>query len=201
MSDLTLEHKVAASVSKRDEILRAANVLFEPGQLVEVRLKGRDGHIASRYYKDHQKMAAVLAKEDASETWAAAWWTLQQLKPGAHAGKRSGETTKRDDIDNYRWLVIDIDRTDKQSKKLNATSVEKERLLTVAREVMAWLTERGVRDCILADSGNGYHILIKLSPLVANEMNYELLFFPSGVSPRTAVGAFITALASLTPML
>ena len=175
MSDLTLEHKVAAPVSKRDEILRAANVLFEPRQLVEVRLKGRDGHIASRYYKDHEKMAAVLAKEDASEKWAAAWWTLQQLKAGAHVGKQTGETTKRADIDNYRWLVIDIDRTDKQSKKLNASSVEKEQLLAVASEVMAWLAERGVRDCILADSGNGYHILIKLSPLAANERNYELL--------------------------
>jgi hypothetical protein len=176
VSDLTSKHKDAmVPVSKRDEILRAADVLFGPGQLVEVRLKGRDGHIASRYYKDHDKMAAVLAKEDASEKWAAAWWTLQQLKAGAHVGKQTGETTKRADIDNYRWLVIDIDRTDKHSKKLNATSAEKEQLLAVAREVMAWLAERGVRDCILADSGNGYHILIKVSPLAANERSYELL--------------------------
>jgi hypothetical protein len=176
VSDLTSKHKAAAaSVSKRDEIMRAADVLFEPRQLVEVRLKGRDGHIASRYYKDHEKMAAVLAKEDASERWAAAWWTLQQLKPGAHVNKQTGETTKRVDIEIYRWLVIDIDRADKQSKKLNATPVEKEQLLVVARQVMAWLVEQGVRDCILADSGNGYHILIKLSPLAANDRNYELL--------------------------
>jgi hypothetical protein len=175
MSDLTSKHKAAVPVSKRDEILRAANLLFEPGQLVEVRLKGRDGHIASRYYKDHDKMAAVLAKEDARERWAAVWWTLQQLKPRAHVGKEASETTKRADIEIYRWLPIDIDRADKKAKKLNATPAEKEELLAVARQVMAWLAERGVRDCILADSGNGFHILIKLSPLAANEMNYELL--------------------------
>lgn len=53
-------------------------------------------------------MAAVLAKEAATKRWAAAWWTLQQLKPKAHAGKQKGETTKRADVEAYRWLVIDI---------------------------------------------------------------------------------------------
>jgi hypothetical protein len=52
-------------------------------------------------------MAAALAKEDATENWAA-WWTLQQLKPNAHAGKQKGETTKRVDVEAYRWLVIDV---------------------------------------------------------------------------------------------
>jgi hypothetical protein len=175
MSDAASHYDNATRpMGKQEEILRAANLLFEPGQLVEVRLKGRDGHIASRYYKDHEKMATFLAKEDASERWAAAWWTLQQLKPGAHVGKQTGETTKRADIEAYRWLVIDVDRANKQSKKLNATPAEKEELLAVARQVTAWLAERG-RDCILADSGNGCHILIKLSPLAANEKNYELL--------------------------
>jgi hypothetical protein len=176
MSDAASHYDNATRpMGKQEKILRAANLLFEPGQVVEVRLKGRDGHIASRYYKDHEKMATVLAKEDASERWAAAWWTLQQLKPEAHVGKQIGETTKRADIEAYRWLVIDVDRADKQAKKLNATLAEKQELLAVARQVMAWLAERGVRDCVLADSGNGYHIHIKLAPLAANDKNYELL--------------------------
>ena len=77
MSELNSKNDRAAGAvdKKEEEILKAARVLFEPGQLVEVRLKGRDGHIASRYFKDHGKMAAVLAKEDATEKWAAAWWT------------------------------------------------------------------------------------------------------------------------------
>jgi hypothetical protein len=58
------------SMDKKEEILRAANILFDPGQPVEVRFKGRDGEIASRYYKT--QMAAVLAKEDVSDKWAAA---------------------------------------------------------------------------------------------------------------------------------
>jgi hypothetical protein len=164
-----------SGLGKKEEILRAARVLFEPGQLVEVRLKGRDGHIASRYYNDHERMAAVLAKEDAKERWAAAWWSLQQLRPNAHAGKQKGETTKRADVEAYRWLVIDVDRADKSSRKLNATPAEKEQLLAVAKKVMTWLAQQGVQNCILADSGNGYHVLIKLAPLAANEKNYELL--------------------------
>ena len=159
----------------QEHIITAARLLFEPGELVEVRLKGRDGHIASRYYKDHDTMAAVLAKEDVKERWAAAWWTLQQLKPAADTGKEKGEMTKRVDVEVYRWLVIDIDRADEESKKLNATSAEKGRLLDVAHRVTAWLAEHGVPQCILADSGNGYHILIKLVPLAASEQNYELL--------------------------
>ena len=53
-------------------------------------------------------MAAVLRKEDATEKWAMVCWTLQQLKPNAHADKQKGETTKRADVEAYRWLVIDI---------------------------------------------------------------------------------------------
>jgi len=177
MRELDSKNDRAAGAAEKteNEILRAARVLFEPGQLVEVRLKGRDGRIASGYFKDHGKMAAVLAKENASQKWAAAWWTLQQLRPGAHAGKQKGETTKRADVEAYRWLVIDVDRADKQSKKLNATLAEKEELLAVARKVTVWLAEHGVRNSILADSGNGSHILVKLAPLHANDRNYELL--------------------------
>jgi hypothetical protein len=171
----SIEDSAIRDSNIHDQIFRAANLLFEPGQLVEVRLKGRDGRIASRYFKDHEKMAAVLAKEDASEDWAAAWWTLQQLRPVAHAGKQKGETTKRADVEAYRWIPIDIDRAGKEAKKLNATDGEKEPLLALARKVMAWLAEQGVRDCILADSGNGYHILIKLPLLPANDSNFTLL--------------------------
>ena len=60
-------------------------------------------------------MAAVLAKEDASEKWAAAWWSLQQLRPDAYKGKQTGETTKRADVDGYRWLAIDVDRAEQHS--------------------------------------------------------------------------------------
>jgi hypothetical protein len=38
--------ETACPTAKQEEILRAACVLFE----------GRDGHIESRYHKDHQKM-------------------------------------------------------------------------------------------------------------------------------------------------
>jgi hypothetical protein len=121
MSDVNPQHREApVPTGKKEEILKAVHVLFEPGQLFELRFKGRDGHITSRYYKDHEKMAAILAKENASDIWAAAWWTLQQLKPRAQVGKQTGETMKRADIEAYRWLPIDIDRASKQDKKLNA---------------------------------------------------------------------------------
>ena len=50
MIDASTDDQAACSMSKKEEILCAANVLFEPGQLVEVRFKGRDGHIASAMY-------------------------------------------------------------------------------------------------------------------------------------------------------
>jgi hypothetical protein len=54
-----------AQVGTRIE--EAIAVLFRPGQLVEVRGKKIGGGIASKYYYDHEHLAEVIAKADASE--------------------------------------------------------------------------------------------------------------------------------------
>jgi hypothetical protein len=49
MSGVTSQKgEAGAPMVKKEEIVRAARVLFEPRQLVDIRLKGRDGHIASQ---------------------------------------------------------------------------------------------------------------------------------------------------------
>ena len=155
----------AAQVGTKIE--QAISVLFKPGQLVEVRGKKIGGGIASKYYTDHEHMAEVIAKADASEKYEALWVTLQRVKPGTDATRNADKpTTGRDDIEAYEWLVIDVDRPKGDpNKKWNATDDELARLREMAIKVVSFLAEHEFPEPLFACSGNGYHLLYSLSGL------------------------------------
>jgi hypothetical protein len=79
--------------SGEEEIQRAIDLLFEPGQLVEVRAKSRAGTPSSRYFADHHKMAQFIAKANEKTGFEAIWYTLQTLKPGVADSKLKGQMT------------------------------------------------------------------------------------------------------------
>jgi hypothetical protein len=61
------------------------------------------------------------------------------------------------DIVQYQLFAVDVDPV--RPSGISATRAEKLEALAVARAIAGWFRERGI-DCILADSGNGYHLLI-----------------------------------------
>jgi hypothetical protein len=116
---------------------KAIRILFQPGDLVEVRGKLLTGKCRSKFYSDHQLLAAVIEKANASEKYEAIWCTLQKLKPSALNSKQRNESTGREDIQCYEWLVIDVDRpAGDPNKSLNATDEELARLKQVARDIV-----------------------------------------------------------------
>lgn len=154
-----------------EEIQRAIGLLFQPGQLVEVRAKFRNGQMASLYFTDLARMARALAKNDANDEFQALWYTLQKLKPGINLTKDPGKATVRDDVACYEWLVIDIDRAKqpKGTKKQNATDAEMRVLEECRDKVQAWLASLGWPNAIIFCSGNGYHLLYKLSSMPVSD--------------------------------
>ena len=156
------------------EIQQAVEILFEPGQLVELRGKDHDGRMYSAYYRNLEKLARVLERNNHNENFEAIWYTLQKPKPGIDIGKPSGQTTNRTDIDCYRWLVIDIDRAKgPEDKHLNATDDELKALREGAGRVLAWLRSHRFTDPVIACSGNGWHLLYRLPELRPD--HYEML--------------------------
>lgn len=152
--------------NNEEEIRSAIGILFKPGQLVEIRGKSRKGQVSRQYFTNHVEMARFIAKANLMTGWEAIWYTLQGLRPETVDTKVKGQMTRREDIDCYQWLPIDIDRPKGDpNKKANATDAEIACLYKVCEAVQAWLLKQGFPEPIVACSGNGWHLLYKLPPL------------------------------------
>ena len=73
---------------------------------------------------------------------------------------KDNELTTDGEVLRRCWLLIDCDAV--KPKNISSTDAEHEEALAVTHEVMAWLTEKGFPQPILADSGNGGHLLYRV---------------------------------------
>jgi len=137
-------------------------LLFEEGQVVEVRILNAP-HTLSGYYNDFAKMAAdALAYSGKGAVYA----TLNPANPAlmARAANRlqakPKSTTTDADILCRRWLPIDFDPV--RPADISSTDTEHEAALARARACRAHLRQEGWPEPILADSGNGAHLLFRI---------------------------------------
>lgn len=136
----------------REEILRALNILIDPGQTFELRSlpSGR-----SRVCKGSGLAAAVEAAFDLSDE-KGLYWCLNPVRQdliGAASNK---------DVLSRRWLLIDVD-TQRADKDSNATEAEKESARLVANALVDYLVGAlGWPHPVLIDSGNGFHLLFRI---------------------------------------
>lgn len=70
------------------------------------------------------------------------------------------QTTSDNDVIGIRWILIDCDP--KRISGVSATDEEKEYAHQTCRKVYASLKRFGFSDPVVADSGNGYHLLYKV---------------------------------------
>jgi P4 family phage/plasmid primase-like protien len=129
----------------------------------EVRLFRPNG-VAVGYFDSWD--AALLAVENEPSQYKAAYFTLNPIKLptgiplNPHALTPSQNAAAASDIARRTWLLVDLDPP--RSAKANSSEVEKQ----VAREqagcVREWLRSRRWPEPILADSGNGIHLLYRI---------------------------------------
>ncbi|MCX6031826.1 MAG: hypothetical protein NT169_21305 [Chloroflexi bacterium] len=155
----------------RAEILRHLALLAAPGQVVE--LRGLDAvtpgwnrpHTVSGYFDDPVKLAHAAAGIQARGIYV----TLNLVQPDLLARAvnrlrdcgRSDPTTADSDITERRWLLIDLDAV--RPSGISATDAEHALALARAAQIRTWLTEQGWPEPIYADSGNGAHLLYRVS--------------------------------------
>jgi hypothetical protein len=154
----------------RDEILRTCQALFAPGQVAELRAldavtrEWRRPHTVSGYFDDWERLAAVAMSIQARGIYV----TLNPVNPAllARANNRvrdmqAGESSTSDnDICARRWLPIDCDPA--RPTGISATAAEHDLALARAREIRDYLGTRGWPEPLLADSGNGAHLLYRV---------------------------------------
>jgi hypothetical protein len=147
-----------------EEIKRAIQALGK-NRLTELRAYGPGG-IISGYFTDTDKLATALYEVSENQTQGAVCWTIQRIDPVKVSGEASnmyfkaGKTTSDAAISDYEWFVLDFDPF--RPSDLSSTGAEKEAARVVANNARAFFAQRAI-STVLADSGNGFHILIRLA--------------------------------------
>ncbi|WP_338819594.1 hypothetical protein MTCOM_10940 [Moorella thermoacetica] len=146
-------------------IKQALTLLYQPGDVVELRcLNTRRGTI-SGYFNDFEQLARVAAS--LSGNVPAVYVTLNPANPDLLARScnkvkpYAKETTSDSDIITRRWLPLDFDPV--RPAGISSTDAEHELALERARQVRDWLRQQGWPEPILADSGNGAHLLYRIN--------------------------------------
>lgn len=151
----------------KEQIRGACEFLFAPGQVVEVRALSDTGTF-SGYYNDIDRLAADAEALDSTPQFKGIYFTLNPVNPALLARKvnrisKQGKTdasTSDQDITRRRWLPVDIDPT--RPSGISSSNEEHEEALTKAKKIRGFLSEMGWPVPILADSGNGAHLLYRI---------------------------------------
>jgi len=186
------------------EILDAASLLHEHGEVVELRALGKNERgykeTASGYYDDLEKLAADAASLDCGHrnVYATLNPVLSDLLARRMNRYEGGqvEATKDEHIVNRRWLPLDFDPV--RPSGIASTTAEYEAAMELAARVAGEMSERhGWPAPIVANSGNGAHLLYAVdlpndhesSELVQRVLNHcKAQFENEFVNIDTAVG-------------
>jgi hypothetical protein len=158
-----------------EEALRGIGALFEPGDVIEIRALavGRSAHHAGRiyagYFNFESERAIVSAINSVDGKGDGVYVVLNRLNPDLvarsdnrlQAGLKN--TTTDADIIQRRWLYIDADAV--KPAGISATDAEHEAALERIQRIREFLSEGGWPEPIVADSGNGGHLLYRLPPM------------------------------------
>ena len=145
------------------EVRRAAALLFTASDVVEIRVpKAGRYRTISGYFNDLEELVKEAARLEELK-WPGVYWTLNPVNPALLARSHNklktwAENTTTDaDILERRWLPIDLDP--KRPTGISSSHAEHEAALALARKMRLELSAEGWPEPLLADSGNGAHLL------------------------------------------
>jgi len=151
-----------------DEVLAAARNLIAPGQVVEVRAITDDG-IASGYFDSAEELAQKVEAVDVLPSVQGIYLTLNPVNPALLSRRanrikmRLGKkdvTTADADIVRRRWLPVDVDPV--RPSGVSSTDGEHAAAIAKAERIAEYLTGMNWPAPVLADSGNGAHLLYRI---------------------------------------
>ncbi len=160
-----------------DDIARTLELLFivTSAEVLEVRRVTPRPASCWLTRDDIPRVSKLVADTDDADV-EATYVTLNPVKPDllprSHARFKQvgkGKATSDTDIRSRHLLLVDFDPV-RKPRKQSSTDAEKAAALERARDCRHWVTtRRGWFPPILADSGNGYHLLFCLPGLPIDE--------------------------------
>ena len=146
-----------------DVILSGLSLLHEPDEIIEIRSIDPKPIISGYFRAD----SPAIAKEISRYPNRTFYQTMNRVKSACYAREqherlveRPHETTTDGDIAGYQWLLIDADPV--RLSGVSASREEKEAARRVAGMTKKKLMAMGFSEPVVADSGNGYHLLFHI---------------------------------------
>jgi hypothetical protein len=164
-----------AETPLQDPIQRFFELLFEPGDVFEVRAPDCRDRPDARYtyvcsghftYETILQAAQAIGELDRAGIAPAIYVTMNPVAPALlarsvnHIKARARETTQDKDIVCRRWLLVDVDPA--RPSGVSSTDAELAAAAERARAVAAQLAESGWPAPVTVMSGNGYHLLYRI---------------------------------------
>ena len=154
-------------------ILKTIDVFKPEDALIEVR--SFSGKPKSGYFRDKNQMLLCIDKFP-NDTW---YFVMNKVKDECYSREQNEKilqgkltTTSDKDVDGIDWILIDCDPV--RATGISASNEEKEKAKQTALKVYEFLKNIGFSYPVVADSGNGYHLLYKVH-LVPNEETTKLI--------------------------
>ncbi|MEE9118590.1 MAG: hypothetical protein V3U02_08360, partial [Calditrichia bacterium] len=185
------------------EIKKSLEYLLEPDQIVEVRIvKATNDYGYSKrlsgYFNDLDKLVDEVQRvEREYEKIESFYFTPNPVIPQLLARSKnkivvSEFATNDSEIIERRYFLIDIDP--ERPRGTSSTNLQHEKALNIAEEITSYLGDKGWPTPVIADSGNGAHLMYRInietddSGLIANALQtLDLNFTSDDVKVDTSV--------------
>jgi DNA-directed RNA polymerase subunit F len=158
-----------------EEIKKGLNFIKESDELCEIRMLKTDKGTISGYYNDYERLADDIKPYIGKYN---VFFTLNPVKKDLISKSKNKlkyyakNTTSDADITKRRILLIDLDAV--RPTGTSSTDEEHKSAIERAKEVEEFLEEQGWSEPILADSGNGAHLLYHID-LENNSNSVQLI--------------------------
>ena len=144
-------------------IKAALDIIHEAGEVFEIRIPKTKYGTISGYFDDTTLAASLIAKENGKHQ--AIYATVNPIQPSLIARNSNrleyGSTTTSVDaeITKRRWFLVDIDP--RRPTGISSTDGELQRADVTATMVIEWLSSIGWPAPLIAQSGNGVHLMYR----------------------------------------
>lgn len=163
--------------------MNALDVFHESGDVVEIRTIGST--IGSGYFKNFDDALREAMKHDGREN---IYFVMNKINEACYHRENKDAiipkalSTSDADVVMRRWIFIDFDPV--RPGKVSATDEEKKNAEDVMKKAGAYLREKGFKSPVIADSGNGWHLMYRID-------------MPNNPETKTIVEQFLKALDML----
>lgn len=144
-------------------ITNTLDTIMASGDVVEVRILKTPKGTISGYYNDYKKLSTDVAKYVGKHD---IYFTINPTKDEllARCNNRLAEyakqTTTDNDIKQLHHILIDIDPI--RASGISSTDAEKKAAMQIIKEIVKDLVSEEFPKPVVADSGNGYHLLLPI---------------------------------------